>query len=317
MSKQRETSVNVGVDVGKQQLDAFIHERGIHLTVSNDAAGIRALLGRLSRYRLARLVVEATGRREYALAVAAAERGWPVIISQPLTVRRYAAAKGILAKTDKIDAAVLADYAAVMRPDVRPLAVGKIREIKDLIARRRQLVEMSTMEKNRLDVMPKALRADIRRHINQLKTSIEKVDQVINQLVSSVDEWREKRDLLISTPGIGPQVVNTLLADLPELGTLSNKQIAALVGLAPFNRDSGSLRGRRHIRGGRASVRTVLFMAMLSAVQHNSVIKATYQRMLSAGKLKKVALVACMRKMITILNAMLRDHTPWRHNYAI
>lgn len=316
MSKQREEGVNVGVDVGKQQLDVFIHERGLHLTATNDAGGIRTLLSRLGRYRLARIVVEATGRREYAFVLAAAERGWPVIISQPLTVRRYAAAKGVLAKTDKIDATVLADYAAVMRPEVRPLAIGKVREIKDLIARRRQLVEMSTMEKNRLDVMPKVLQAGIRLHLRHLKTSIEKLDRFVDDLVSSVEQWREKRELLVTVPGIGPQVVNTLLADLPELGTLSNKQIAALTGLAPFNRDSGSLRGKRHIRGGRASVRTVLFMAMLSAIQHNPVLKATYQRLLAAGKLKKVALVACMRKMITFLNAMLRDHSPWRVNYA-
>lgn len=316
MSKQREAGVNVGVDVGKQQLDVFIHERALHFTVTNDPAGIRSLLSRLSRYRLARLVVEATGRRELGLVLAAAERGWPVIVSQPLIVRRYAAAKGILAKTDKIVAALIADYAATMRPEVRPLAVGKMREIKDLIARRRQLVELSTMEKNRLDVMPKALQAGIRHHLKYLKAAIEKLDSFIDELVSSVDEWREKRDLLVSVPGIGPQVVNTLLSDLPELGTLTNKEIAALVGLAPFNRDSGSLRGKRHIRGGRASVRTVLFMAMLSAVQHNPIIHAAYQRMLSAGKLKKVALVACMRKMITFLNAMLRDRTEWRFSNA-
>ncbi|MCC6710130.1 MAG: IS110 family transposase [Gammaproteobacteria bacterium] len=316
MSKQREVGVNVGIDVGKQSLDVVIHERGLHFTVDNDAAGIRSLLGRLSRYRLARIVVEATGRREYALVVAAAERGWPVIVSQPLIVRRYAAAKGVLAKTDKIDATILADFAAVMRPPVRPLAIGQIREIKDLTARRRQLIGMSTMEKNRLDIMPKTLQADIRRHVNHLKASIEKLDRSIEALISSIDEWRQKRHLLASAPGIGPQVINTLLADLPELGSLSNKQIAALVGVAPINRDSGSLRGRRHIRGGRATVRTMLFMAMLSAVQHNPIIKATYQRLLAAGKLKKVALVACMRKMITILNAMLRDNSAWDQSHA-
>ena len=316
MSKQREAGVNVGVDVGKQQLDVFIHERALHFTVANDPAGMRYVLRRLSRYRLARIVVEATGRRERGFVLAAAERGWPVIVSQPLTVRRYAAAKGILAKTDKIDATVIADYAAVMRPEVRPLAVGEMRGIKDLIARRRQLIELSTMDKNRLDVMPKALQTGIRHHLKYLKAATEKLDRIIDELVSSVDDWRAKRELLVSVPGIGPQVINTLLADLPELRTLSNKQIAELVGLAPFNRDSGSLRGKRHIRGGRASVRTVLFMAMLSAIQHNPIIHATYQRMLSAGKLKKVALVACMRKMITFLKAMLRDNVPWRVSNA-
>lgn len=316
MPKKRENAVNVGIDVGKQQLDVAIHERNLHFSVPNDAHGIRKLLGRLGRYTVSRVVVEATGRREYNLVLAAAERGFPVIICQPIKVRRYAGARGILAKTDKIDAQLLASYAAVMKPEVRPLALGNARKIKDMIARRRQLVEMSTMEKNRLDVMPKSLAPDIRRHIRHLQSQIDKLDRLISDLVEQVDEWRDKRDILLSTPGIGPQVVNTLLADLPELGNLTNKQIAALVGVAPFNRDSGALRGKRRIRGGRASVRTILFMSMLTSIQHNPVIRQTYQRLVAAGKHKKVALTACMRKMITILNAMLRDQTPWRTEHA-
>jgi transposase len=312
MPKNREEAVNVGIDVGKHQLDVTIHERALHFSVPNDANGIRTLLGRLARYNLARLVVEATGRREYDLVLAAAERGLPVIICQPIKVRRYAGAKGVLAKTDKIDAALLASYAATMQPEVRPLALGNIRKIRDMTARRRQLIEMSTMEKNRLDVMPANLLADIRRHVRHLQAQIEKLDRIIAELVEQIEEWRDKRDLLLSVPGIGNQVVNTLLADLPELGTLSNKQIAALVGVAPFNRDSGALRGKRRIRGGRASVRTILFMAMLTSIQHNPVIRSAYQRLVAAGKHKKVALTACMRKMITILNAMLRDQTSWR-----
>lgn len=316
MPENKEASTHVGIDVGKDQLDVVIHEPQLHFTVANDAPGIRRLLNRIARYHPARIVVEATGRREYDFVVAAAERGLPVIICQPLLVRRYAAAGGILAKTDKIDATVLASYAAVMQPEVRPLAIGNIRKIKDLIARRRQLIEMSTMEKNRLDVMPKELAGDIRRHIRHLRSQIEKVDRLIAELVDSIDEWREKRDLLSSVPGIGPQVINTLLADLPELGSLSSKQIAALVGVAPFNRDSGRFRGKRRIRGGRASVRTVLFMAMLSAIQHNPIIRSAYRRLLANGKHKKVALTACMRKMICMLNAMLRDQVPWSKNYA-
>lgn len=316
MPKKRENTVNVGIDVGKQQLDVAIHERNLHFSVPNDTHGIRKLLGRLGRYTVSRVVVEATGRREYNLVLAAAERGFPVIICQPIKVRRYAGARGILAKTDKIDAQLLASYAAVMKPEVRPLALGNVRKIKDMIARRRQLVEMSTMEKNRLDVMPNSLAPDIRRHIRHLQSQIDKLDRLISDLVEQVDEWRDKRDILLSTPGIGPQVVNTLLADLPELGNLTNKQIAALVGVAPFNRDSGALRGKRRIRGGRASVRTILFMSMLTSIQHNPVIRQTYQRLVAAGKHKKVALTACMRKMITILNAMLRDQTPWRTEHA-
>lgn len=250
------------------------------------------MLGRLARYNLVRVVVETTGRREYNLVLAAAGRGFPIIICQPIKVRKYAGAKGVLAKTDKIDAEILADYAAVMKPDVRPIALGNIRKIRDLSARRRQLIQMNTMEKNRLDVMPKELLADIRRHIRHIDTQIHKLDTLIAKLVDTVDEWRDKRDRLLSVPGAGPQLVNTLLADLPELGNLDHKQIAALVGVAPFNRDSGAHRGKRHIRGGRASVRTALFMSVMTAVQHNPKIRNTYQRLLAAGKLKKVALIA-------------------------
>lgn len=316
MPKNREEAVNVGIDVGKHQLDVAIHERALHFSVPNDANGIRTLLRRLARYNLARLVVEATGRREYDLVLAAAERGLPVVICQPIKVRRFAGARGVLAKTDKIDARLLADYAATLQPEARPLALGNIRKIRDMTARRRQLIEMSTMEKNRLDVMPANLLADIRRHVRHIQAQIEKLDRIIAELVEQIEEWRDKRDLLLSVPGIGNQVVNTLRADLPELGTLSNKQIAALVGVAPFNRDSGALRGKRRIRGGRASVRTILFMAMLTSIQHNPVIRSAYQRLVAAGKHKKVALTACMRKMITILNAMLRDQTSWRTEHA-
>lgn len=316
MPKKNENQVNVGIDVGKGQLDVCIHERGLHFSATNDMEGIRYIIGRLRRYRLARIVVEATGRREYALVLAAAEAGLPIIICQPLSVRRYAGAAGVLAKTDKIDALLLADFAAVMQPEVRPLALGNIRKIRDLVARRRQLMEMSTMEKNRLDVMPKVLHYDIQRHVNHVRKQIEKIDKQVAQLVDQVDEWKEKRELLLSVPGIGPQVVHTLLADLPELGTLNNKEIAALVGVAPFNRDSGKFRGKRRIRGGRSSVRTILFMAMLTSIQHNTLIRNTYQRMVNAGKHKKVALTACMRKMIIILNAMLRDSSVWNEKHA-
>ena len=316
MPENREASVNVGIDVGKDQLDIFIHERGLHFTAKNDAAGVRQVLRRLARYRIVRIVVEATGRREYDFVVAAAEKHFPEIICQPLLVRRYAAASGTLAKTDKIDAAILASYAAVMLPKVRPLAIGNIRKIRDLIARRRQLIAMGTMEKNRLDVMPRELSVDIRRHIRHLQTQIDKIDRIVADLVDSIAEWREKRKIMQSVPGIGTQVINTMLADLPELGSLSSKQIAALVGVAPFNRDSGRFRGKRRIRGGRASVRTVLFMAMLSAIQHNPVIRSTYRRLVASCKHKKVALTACMRKMVCILNAMLRDQSRWGEKYA-
>ncbi len=316
MPVQRERTVNVGVDVGKHQLDAFIHERDIAISVSNTPDGVRQLLARLRRYRVERLVVEATGRREYDLVLAAAELGLPVIVAQPLTVRRFAGARGVLAKTDGIDAKILADFAATMRPEPRPIAIGRLRQIKDLAVRRRQLVSIVVMEKNRLDIMPRALHADLRRHLKHLDAQIHKLDRAIDLLICADDEWKHKRDLLVSMPGVGTQVSNTLIAELPELGTLTNKQIASLVGAAPFNRDSGTLRGKRRVRGGRATVRTVLFMATMTAIQHNPVIQRTYRRMVDAGKHKKVAMIACLRKITVILNAMVRDGKSWSNSYA-
>lgn len=316
MTKKTDNAVNVGIDVGKNQLDVCIHERNIHFTVPNNQTGIHDGLSRIKRYTVSRIVVEATGRREYDLVVEAAKRGLPIIICQPIKARRYAAAKGTLAKTDKIDAQILAEFAAVMKPTFRPIALGNIRKIKDLTVRRRQLVDTNTMEKNRLDVMPKSFHTDINRHIKYLDKQIDKMDRQIDKLIETVDEWRDKRNVLLSAPGIGKQSVNTLIADLPELGQLNPKQIAALVGVAPFNRESGALRGKRRIRGGRASVRTVLFMATMTAVQHNPIIKKKYQQLLEAGKQRKVALTACMRKLLVILNAMLRDNQAWNENYA-
>jgi transposase len=310
------SQINVGIDIGKTQLDVYIYERDIHLTVENSPEGIRVLLGRLSRYRLTRIVVEATGRYERPLADAALAKDMPVVIVNPLQVRRYAGAVGMLAKTDKIDAQIIAEYAAVIQPEVRLGSNHNTRVIRDLLARRRQLLTMSTMEKNRAHIMPKAFRADIQRHIRHLETQIEKLDKLLDQKIDAESQWRDKRAIMLSMPGIGPAVVNTLLGDLPELGNLTNKQVAALTGVAPYNRDSGALRGKRRIRGGRHSVRTMLFMATLTSVQHNPVIKRFYQRLVSLGKHKKVALTACIRKMVIMLNAMVRDGKCWDEKLA-
>jgi transposase len=310
------SEINVGIDVGKTQLDAYIHERDLYLSVENSAEGIRTLLARLNRYRLTRIVLEATGRYERPLADAALAKDMPVIIANPLLVRRYAGAVGQLAKTDKIDARLIAEYAAVIRPEVRPANSHNVRAIKDLLARRRQLLTMSTMEKNRAQIMPRSFRSDIQRHIQHLQKQLEKLDKLLDQKIEAEDQWREKRAIMLSMPGIGPAVVNTLLGDLPELGELTNKEIAALTGVAPYNRDSGSLRGKRRIRGGRHSVRTILFMAALTSVQHNSVIKRFFQHLVAQGKHKKVALTACIRKMIITLNAMVRDGKVWNENMA-
>lgn len=315
MGKQS-SEINVGIDVGKSLLDVYIFERDIHLQAENSIDGVRGLLSRLNRYKLTRIVIEATGRYERLLADAAFDRDMPVIVVNPLNIRRFAGAVGQLAKTDKIDARIIAQYAAVIRPEVRPASNRNIRVIKDLLARRRQLMTMSTMEKNRAHIMPKSLRADIQRHINHLQKQLEKLDKILDQKIEMESQWRDKRALLLSMPGIGPAVVNTLLGDLPELGQLTNKQVAALTGVAPYNRDSGSLRGKRRIRGGRHSVRTILFMATLTSVQHNPVIRRFYQHLVAQGKHKKVALTACIRKMVIMLNAMLRDGNCWNEKLA-
>ena len=311
MNKKKQISVNVGIDVGKSQLDVFIYERGVYFSVENNPAGIKKALSRLGRYTIKRVVVEATGRYEYALVEAAINKQLPIIVTQPLHVRRYAQAVGQLAKTDKIDSRLIAEFAAVIQPVVRIHKTRSLIKISDLIARRRQLMELLTMEKNRYKIMPRFLQADIQRHIAHMQRQVEKVDKLLESLIEQEACWCEKRNIMLSMPGIGNVVVNTLLGDMPELGELSSKQIAALTGVAPYNRDSGKLKGKRRIRGGRASVRTVLYMATLTSIQYNPVIRAFYQRLVASGKHKKVALTACIRKMITILNAMVRDGVYW------
>ena len=291
-------AVNVGVDVGKSQLDFFVYERDLAFSVENNTAGVKCALARLARLQVERLVFEATGRYERTLVEVALAKHLPVLIVNPIQVRRFAGAIGQLAKTDAIDARLIAQFAAVVKPDVRPL------------------MEMLTMEKNRHHIMPAFLKADIQRVIAHLEKQLVKVDAQLDEAIEQQAEWRSKRDILLSVPGIGPAVVNTRLSDMPELGEMTPKQVAALTGVAPYNRDSGKRRGKRRIRGGRHSVRTILFMAALTSIQHNKIIRVFYQRLVAQGKHKKVALVACMRKMITILNAMVRDGKPWSEEYA-
>lgn len=316
ISAQSETGFNVGIDVGKAQLDVVWHETGEHLMVENNPKGIKVLVNRLRKERVERLVMEATGRYERGMVLAAVEAGLPVIVANPRTVRRYAGAIGLLAKTDKLDAGLIAQYAAVIKPEVRPFATAKTLEIKDLLLRRRQLMEMRTMEMNRQQQLGGTLGASCKRVIKLLEKEVAAADAALDDMIEQVEEWRERKALLVSVPGVGDGLAHTLLGDMPELGELNQKQIAALTGVAPFNKDSGRLRGKRRIQGGRAGVRTVLFMATMSAVQHNPVLKAFYQRLVAAGKLKKVALVACMRKLMCILNSMLREGKGWDEKYA-
>ena len=305
------TVVNIGVDVGKQYLDVCIHEKDLHWQEENNDAGIKRILKRLSHYHVERLVMEATGRYEFELAQAAYTKGIPVCIVKPLLVRRYAGANDQLAKTDKLDAQIIAEFGAVLKPKITPAKSKNLIAIKDLITRRRQLVNLRTQESNRNGIMGKTLAVSCRRIIRHLNAEIQRIEKQLARHVSEQAEWTEKQSLLKSAPGVGDTLVYTLLADLPELGELNNKEISKLVGVAPMNRDSGRMRGKRRIQGGRAHIRTVLYMATLSATQCNPVIKAFYRKLVSQGKNKKVALTACMRKFIIILNTMVKNKTEW------
>jgi transposase len=315
MTKQR-PMVNVGVDVSKSKLDVYLLERALLLSVPNDEQAIATLISRLARYRLERIVIEATGRLEHAFVTAAVAKGLPVVVVSPLKVRRFADAVGQLAKTDEIDARLIAQFAATLKPAVHPMGDAKTQIIKDLVVRRRQLTSLRTMEKNRRPIMPESLKPSIDRMIETLDRELESLEQLIQDAVEQHAAWRHKRDLLTSMPGIGPSVASSLIGDLPELGALSRRQIAALTGVAPFNRDSGTFRGKRRIRGGRAHSRTALFLSAMVATRYNPDIKRFYERLLQAGKHKKVALTACIRKIVTALNAMLRDNKPWQSSIA-
>ena len=311
--RKRKSRVNVGVDVGKWMLDIHIYEKNLHWQEENSPEGIKRILKRLAHYRVQRLVMEATGRYQLALATAAHQKSLPVCIVKPMSVRRYAGAIEQLAKTDKIDARVIAEYAAVIQPDPTPMVSRNLQIIKDLITRRRQVMEMRTQELNRLQIMGKSFEASCRRILRALDAEIQRIEKKLNGVIEKQAEWSERKSILMSAPGVGETLAYTLLADLPEMGSMSNKQVAALVGVAPINRDSGKSRGKRRIKGGRAGVRTTLYMATLSATQCNPIIRTFYRQLVAQGKHKKVALTACMRKFIIMLNAMVRDQVTWAY----
>ena len=302
----------VGIDVAKAHLDIALGPDGDVRRHPNDEAGITAALDLLAGSAPALIVLEATGSLEVPLVAALAAAGLPVAVVDPLQARRFAQAVGRTAKTDALDARTLALFAERVRPEPRPLPDAAARELADLMARRRQVLAMRTAEKNRLGTAGAAVRPRIEAHIAYLDAEVDDVDRRLGEAIRSSPAWRGRDELLRGIPGIGPVASRTLLAELPELGTLGRGKIAALVGLAPMNRDSGTLRGRRTIVGGRAAVRTALYMAALSAVRHNPALRAFYDRLLAAGKAKKVALTAAARKLLTIADAILRDGRPWR-----
>ena len=311
-----ESPMFVGIDVAQAELEIALRPSAERWAVSNDEAGVATLVARLQALRPVLIVLEATGGLEVLVTSALAAAELPVAVVNPRQARDFAKATGQLAKTDALDARALAHFAEAVRPALRPLPEAQTRALSAQLTRRRQLVEMLTAEKNRIARAPGAIRADIQAHITWLEQRLADLDTDIGRAIRATPLWREHDDLLQSTPGVGPVLSRTLLADLPELGTLSRQKIAALGGVAPLNRDSGTLRGKRTVWGGRALVRSVLYMGTLVAVRHNPVLKTFYQRLCTAGKAPKVALTACMRKLLTILNAMLKHHTPWRKNYA-
>lgn len=306
----------VGIDVSKAHLDVAILPQERRHRVTNDDAGLAELLQWLPAPGGVLVALEASGGYQITAVAALAAAGFDVVVANPRQVRDYARSRGWLAKTDKIDALVLADFALRNQPEVRPLADEQTRLLQALMARRRQLVEMLTMEKNRLQQAPQALHKQIAQHVKWLQKQLQDLDDELDDQIRKSDLWREKDQLLRSVPGVGDVTARTLLAELPELGHCNNKQIAALVGVAPLNRDSGQFQGRRMIWGGRRSVRCALYMAIVSAIRHNPIIRAYYQRLKQCGKASKVAMVACMRKLLIILNTMLKERCPWQPRLA-
>jgi transposase len=300
-----------GIDVSKDHLDVHVRPGGGAARFANDPAGVAALVERLTALAPDRVVLEATGGYEAPAAAALAAAGLPAVVVNPRQARDFARAAGKLAKTDAIDAAALAHFAEAVRPEVRPLPDAEQRALAALVARRRQLVEMRTAEQNRLGAAAAAVAAGIRDHIAWLDGQLERLARETAAAVEASPAWRAKDDLLRSAPGVGPVVSRTLLTELPELGALSAKRIAALAGVAPVARESGRWSGARAIAGGRAPVRSALYMACLSAVRYNPPLRAFYRRLRAAGKAAKVAQVAAMRKLLVTLNAMVRDNRPW------
>jgi transposase len=310
-------TVSVGIDVSKDRLDIHLCPSNQAFAVTHDQAGIDALVERLRSLDLERIVLEATGGFERIVAASLAAARMPVVVVNPRQIRDFARALGRLAKTDAIDAEILALFAERIRPQLRPIAQHDAVQLADMVARRRQLVDMITMEDNRrkrLAGNPLAERIGV--HLTFLRKELADTEADIDAAIQASPAWQATKDLLVSMPGIGNTTANTLITELPELGRIGRHKVAALVGVAPINHDSGTLRGHRAIKGGRTTVRNTLYMATLSAIQWNPVIKSSYKALVERGKAKKAAIVACMRRILTILDAMLRTNTAWNQGHA-
>jgi transposase len=306
----------IGIDVSKDQLDVAVRPTNEKMSFANEDDGIDMLIKRLLPFQPHLIVLEATGSYHQLVLGRLLACGLPAIAINPRQSRDFARAIGRLAKTDSIDANVLAEFADKIRPELRSIPDEATQQLDAICTRRRQLVTMLAAEKNRHHSGPAAIRSQIKKHIVWLEKQIDELQRNLDKLIRSTPAWREKDDLLRSCKGIGPTTSHTMLASLPELGTLSRHRIAALVGVAPFNSDTGKYRGQRHVQGGRIDVRCVLYMATLAAIRSNPVIRAFHHRLIAAGKAKKVAITACMRKLLTILNAMVRTNTRWTATFG-
>jgi transposase len=306
-------TIVVGIDVSKDRLDVHVRPAGTALSFGRDAAGIEALVSELAGVAPLIIAVEATGGFETVVVASLAAAGLPVVVVNPAQVRAFAIALGQRAKTDPIDAAVIAHFAAATRPQVRELPDAATQALADLVARRRQIIQMIVAERAREKRASARARKSIVRLLKTLQSELSALDADIDESVRGSAVWREKEDLLASVPGVGPTIARTMLAELPELGSLDRRQIAALAGLAPFTRKSGKWCGKSFISGGRASVRAILFMGAMTAMRWNPTLRAFHQRLRSAGKPKMVAIIAVARKLLTILNAILRDKTKWQN----
>ena len=306
------TEVFAGIDVSKDMLEVAMEPRREKMSFAQTEDGLSLMADFIQSFSPCLVVLEATGGLERAAVATLAARSLPVVVVNPRQVRDFAKSKGVLAKTDKLDALVIAQFAQAIRPELRPLKTAEAQELEALLSRRRQIVQMLTAEKNRLHSAPGWTRNDISLHIAWLEKRLAKIEEELGAMIRKSPVWRVKDELLRTFKGAGPVLSQSLLNDLPELGGLNRKKIAALVGVAPLNRDSGKFRGRRMVWGGRAEIRSVLYMATVAAIRSNPVIRAYHGRLVRAGKVPKVAITACMRKVLTILNAMMRNQTPWR-----
>ena len=316
MNTQINNEINIGIDTSSTHLDVYVRPLSHEAQFENNTQGIKDAIKYMKTLKPSRVLIEATGRLEMNFACAAEKAKLPIVICNPMQVRQFAKATGRVAKTDRLDAQDIAHFGEALQPRLTAIKSEDIRLISDLLTVRNQALEMSTMQKNRLKRMPSSVHKPIKNILKSIQQELKSIDKQLDKALAKIPEYQAKVDQLTSAKGVGKVLALTLISELPEPGNLNRKEIASLVGVAPMNRDSGSYEGKRYIRGGRHKVRTVLFVSMMSAIQCHPKLKPMYERMVAAGKPKKVAIVACMRKQLIILNTMVKNGTYWDENMA-